>query len=64
MRPFDITGAHGAWQMLANMHRPTDPTALAGEIRRLHGTGLTPRDIAATLRLDMAAVLQALREVA
>jgi hypothetical protein len=52
---------HPSWQLMANLHRPSDPTALSGEIRRLHQTGLTPRDISVALRLDMGAVLQALR---
>jgi hypothetical protein len=53
---------HAQWALLANLHRPTDPTALAGEIRRLHGTGLTPRDIATSLRIDLSVVLTALRQ--
>jgi hypothetical protein len=64
MRPIDLTGAHGTWQMLANMHRPTDPAVIAAEIRRLRQTGLTPRDMSNTLRLDLAVVLEALREAA
>jgi len=62
MRLFDLAGAHGGWQMLANMHRPTDPEAIAAEIRRLRKTGLTARDISNTLRLDLGVVLAALRE--
>ena len=45
----------------ARMHAPTDSTVLTAEIRRLRQTGLTARDIANTLRLDMGAVLTALR---
>lgn len=45
-------------------HRPTDGEALQAEIRRLHQTGLTARDIANSLRLGLGAVLEALREIA
>jgi len=45
----------------AQMHRPTDPSVVAGEIRRLRQTGLTARDVAALLRLDLGVVLAALR---
>lgn len=50
------------YESLANEHRPTDPDALAIEIHRLHRGGLKPRDIASALRLDLAAVLTALRQ--
>ena len=51
------------WRLLADMHKPTDPAAIAVEIRRLHSDdGLTARDISNTLRLDLGVVLQALRE--
>lgn len=43
-------------------HRPTDGETLQAEIRRLHSTGLKPRDIADSLRIGLAAVQQALRE--
>ena len=36
---------------LANLHRPADPAAIAREVRRLHNTGLKPRDIAVALRI-------------
>jgi hypothetical protein len=36
---------------LAALHRPKDPEALAAEVRRLHATGLTARDIATALRI-------------
>ncbi len=45
---------------LAAMHRPTDPAALAAEIRRLHRTGLTSRDIAAALRMRLDEVVNVL----
>jgi len=48
---------------LAQIHRPTDPLALAAEIRRLRKhEHLTPRDISVALRLDIAAVLNALHD--
>lgn len=40
----------------AEQHRPTDPVALAREVRRLSTQGLTERDIGQTLRLDPASV--------
>ena len=43
------------------LHRPTDPSAMGAEIRRLRATGLTPRDLSMALHLDLAAVLEALR---
>ncbi len=64
MSPFELTGAHGAWQMLANMHRPTDGETLQAECRRLRDGGLKPHDIANVLRLGLGAVEQALREAA
>jgi len=45
-----------AYAQLAQLHRPTDPAALAAEIRRLHSSGLTARDIAVALRLEPDAV--------
>jgi hypothetical protein len=48
----------------AQMNRPTDPTQLGMEIRRLSKEGLTPRDISVALRLALPVVLEALqREV-
>jgi hypothetical protein len=44
----------------AQEHRPTEPAALAAEIRRLRRTGLTPRDIAVALRIGLGQVLEAL----
>jgi hypothetical protein len=62
MRPITLPpGAHSAWQLLADMHKPADQGAIAQEIRRLHATGLKSRDIAQALRLDIAVVLEALR---
>jgi hypothetical protein len=44
----------------ANQYRPTDPQAIASEIRRLRGNGLTPSDIAGALRIGLGQVLEAL----
>ena len=49
-----------AYAQLAQLHRPTDPAALAAEIRRLHRSGLSARDIAAALRLAPDAVINTL----
>jgi hypothetical protein len=46
------------YETRANRHKPTD-AVLATEIRRLVATGLKPRDVAYTLRLNLNAVLQA-----
>jgi hypothetical protein len=43
-----------------DMFKPTDPAAIVSEIRRLNRDGLKPHDIAATLRIGVAAVEQAL----
>ena len=50
------------WRQMADKHRPTDPQVLAAEIRRLYGTNLKARDIAIALRLDLAVVLDALKD--
>jgi hypothetical protein len=47
-----------------DLFKPTDPAAMAVEIRRLHGTGLRVRDIAESLRINIGAVLEALRSAA
>jgi hypothetical protein len=49
-----------AYRARAEMHRPSDPTAIEAEIRRLNRDGLTARDIGVALRLDHGVVLQAL----
>lgn len=49
------------YESASQQHRPSDPHELAAEIRRLHSTGLSPRDIAAALRLALPAVVEALR---
>ena len=48
----------------ARANFPTDAKVLTAEIRRLRRDGLTPRDIAVALRLDIGAVLAALRDTA
>ena len=45
----------------ATQHRPTDPAAIAAEIRRLVAGGLRPRDVSNALRIDLSQVLNALR---
>jgi hypothetical protein len=47
---------------LALLNRPTDRQALAREVTRLVGTGLTPRDVAQALRIDLADVMTMLGE--
>jgi hypothetical protein len=46
-----------AYDIRANQHRPANVGQLAVEIRRLHASGLTPRDIAAALGLAPDAVV-------
>lgn len=46
----------------ADRHRPADPERLSAEIRHLAEQGLTPRDIAGHMRLDVAAVRQLLEK--
>lgn len=49
----------------ARAHAPSEPAAIAREVRRLHREhGLAPRDIAQAMRLDLATVLDAIRETA
>jgi hypothetical protein len=45
----------------AQIHRPNDSALLAREVSRLVATGLTPRDVAIALRLDLGEVLSILR---
>jgi hypothetical protein len=44
----------------ANLYRPSDPDAMAAEIRRLRGSGLAPADIAGAVRINLAEVLRLL----
>jgi hypothetical protein len=50
------------YAVLAQLHKPTDPRAIAVEIRRMHAGGLKPRDVAVALRLDLSQVLEAIGE--
>jgi DNA-directed RNA polymerase specialized sigma24 family protein len=54
-----MTGAHGAWRMAAEMHRPTDIPAV---VRQLAAQGLKQFDIAERLGVGVGAVEEALRE--
>lgn len=47
----------------AQAHRPTDPEAIAAEVRRLVLSGLTRRDVAAMLRVDLAYVLSVTADI-
>jgi hypothetical protein len=49
-----------AYTALAEQNRPAEPMALEAEVRRLHTTGLTARDIAVALRLPPDRVLNML----
>lgn len=51
-----------AYAELAQLHRPTDPEALAAEARRLHQSGHSARYIADALRLPPDEVAQALAD--
>ena len=51
------------YQQRAEMHRPTDETAIGEAIRRLHQDGLTPYDISVLLRIGTGAVMQLLGNV-
>ena len=46
----------------ARIHFPTDPALIAAAISQLRAAGLTPRDIASALRLDLGAVVEVLRD--
>jgi hypothetical protein len=54
--------ARALYTTLAARHRPDDPAAVAAEIRRLRGTGLGAHAIGTVLQLDLAVVIDALRE--
>lgn len=51
-----VIGGALNYALLAQMHRPTDPAALAAEVRRLASTGLSVQDISTALRIDLAQV--------
>jgi hypothetical protein len=48
------------YERRAQAHRPSDQAALAGEIKRLHRTGLRALDIAQSLRLNLDVVINVL----
>ena len=50
------------YTMLSQQHRPTDPQAMAAEIKRLRSTGLSARDISVALRLLLTDVIDVLGE--
>jgi len=53
-RVADIVGGavtNAAYDIAANQYRPSDPAAIAFEVRRMHQSGLTARDISTALRL-------------
>ena len=53
---------HHDWRLLADAHKPTDPAALAAEIRHMADRGLKPFDISQTMRVDLGLVRAALTE--
>lgn len=44
------------YRALATLHRPKDPELIAGEVRRMHATGLSARDISTHLGMALDAV--------
>jgi hypothetical protein len=50
------------YTMLSQQHRPTDPQAMAAEIKRLRSTGLSARDVSVALRLPLDQVVNVLGE--
>ena len=48
----------------ADLHRPSEPAAIAGEIRALARSGRTTRDTAAPMRVHEQLVREALRDEA
>ncbi|HTE41652.1 MAG TPA: hypothetical protein VK629_12525 [Steroidobacteraceae bacterium] len=53
-----LTAANYA--LLASLHRPTDPKAIASEVRRLNSQGFTAIDISTALRMNVAVVREML----
>jgi hypothetical protein len=49
------------YDLLAQLNRPTDRTALRAEVVRMRSTGLRPVDISFHLRLSLSQVLEMLR---
>ena len=64
MRVRNIGGPLGMEQytMLSQQHRPTDPQAIAAEIKRLRSTGLSARDVSVALRLPLDQAVNVLGE--
>jgi hypothetical protein len=48
------------WRRMADRHRPTDPRAFKGELRRLAAQGLTARDLSSMFAIDFATVTELL----
>lgn len=46
----------------AQLHRPSSPFLLGREMRRLAESGLTPRDIAVAMQVEISVVIEALRK--
>ena len=63
-RPFNMpAAAHGAWALMAQLREPLPKQIdIPSSVRRLAAQGLKPHNIAACLRVDVAAVEQALRQ--
>ena len=51
-----------AYAALSQLHRPSDPRAMAAEVKRLRASGLSARDISAALRLLLSDVIDILGE--
>lgn len=51
------------YRLLAQRHRPADPSAIGAEIRRQASQGLKPRDIASALGVHIDIVLRELHQV-
>ena len=48
------------YDILAAMNRPTDPAAIAEEVRRLRRSGLTAQDVSQALRISPAVIREIL----
>ncbi len=46
------------WTRLAEAHKPSDPMAVAREVRRLHAESLSAVDISEALGIALPAVLE------
>jgi hypothetical protein len=63
MSSTDGTIGAAEYEYLAARNRPTDPQALAQEIRRLRATGLSASDISMALRLSHDYVVNVLGQI-